>query len=215
MKQSRYVQNFRGGRVLICAAPSPSVTTLVATLPRLALQPELIAVQPGQLITLLEVQPGDILLLDGDLVLPECWTDANGTEIPVPCPVVGLVGSEAPSRLRAIAQLGAKAFLPKPVYGGAIYSALFLAVNEFRLLRQMEDAISSLNNRRSKRAHVLRAVVHLVQTQGLDADTAYDHLRREAMRTRQSIETYCLSLHPDPGVGQDAPPDNSNKRRQA
>lgn len=215
MKQARFVQNFRGARALICAATSPSVMTLEATLPRLALQPEMVMVQPGQLVALPDVQPGDILLLDGDLVLPECWTDADGAEIPAPCPVVGLVGSEAPSRLRALAQLGAKAFLPKPVHGGAIYSALFLAVNEYRLLGQMQGALSDLNDRRRKRAHVLRAVVHLVQTQGLDADAAYDQLRREAMQVRQSVETYCQSLHPTRDAAHGTPPNDNDKRRQA
>lgn len=215
MKQTRLVQNFRGARALICAASCPSVATLSTMLPRLALQPEVLAVQPGQLVTLPRVQSGDIVLLDGDMVLPECWTDAEGAEIPAPCPVVGLVGSEAPSRLRALAQLGAKAFLPKPVHGGAIYSALFLAVNEFRLISQMQGALGELHDRRNKRAHVLRAVVDLVQTQGLDADAAYDQLRRAAMRSRQSVETYCLSLHPSPDTAQGVPPTDNDKRRQA
>lgn len=214
MKPTRFVQNFRGARALICAAPGPSVATLTAILPRLALVPDLIAVQPGHQVVLPAMQSGDILLLDGDLVLPAGWTTPDGRDCAAPCPVVGLVGSEAPSRLRALAMLGAKSFLPKPVHGGAVYSALFLAVNEFNLMGQMQSALDDLNDRRRKRAHVLRAVIRLVQTESMDADAAYDRLRREAMRARVSVETYCQSLDAA-GDDEDQDPTTSHKRRQA
>lgn len=207
MKQTRFVQNFRGSRALICAAPGPSVATLAAILPKLALVPEILPVQPGQQVALPEVLPGDILLLDGDLVLPD------GVPAP-PCPVVGLVGSEAPSRLRALAQLGAKSFLPKPVHGGAVYSALFLAVNEYNHLSQMQAMLDDLHDRRRNRAHVLRAVVRLVQRDAMDGDAAYDRLRREAMRARVSVETYCQSLQAA-GDDEDEDPDTNDRRRQA
>ncbi|SMO93673.1 ANTAR domain-containing response regulator [Paracoccus laeviglucosivorans] len=213
MKQTRFVQNFRGSRALVCAAPGPSVATLTAILPKLALVPEIVPVQPGQQLVLPDARTGDILLLDGDLVLPDGWTSPDGTEVPPPCPVVGLVGSEAPSRLRALAQLGAKSFLPKPVHGGSVYSALFLAVNEFNLTTRMQSMLDELHDRRRKRAHVLRAVVRLVQREGLDGDAAYDRLRREAMRARVSVETYCQSLHA--AGDDDEDPSTNDRRRQA
>jgi hypothetical protein len=38
---------------------------------------------------------------------------------------------------------------------------------------------------------VLRAIILLMRAQGLDEDTAYSQLRRDSMRARQSLETYC------------------------
>ncbi len=194
MKSTRFVQNFRGTRALICATPGASVATLLAILPKLALIPEIVPVQQGQQLSLPAAQAGDIVLLDGDLVLPASWPAPDGADCPPPCPVIGLIGSEAPSRLRALAQLGAKSFLSKPVHGSAIYSALFLAVNQFNLTSKMQAMLDDQHDRRRKRAYVLRAVVGLVQREALDGDAAYDRLRRAAMHARVSVETYCQSL---------------------
>lgn len=202
MKPTRFVQNFKGRRALICAPEGPSVTTLLAILPKLALVPEYLPAQLGQLVELPRVGASDIVILDGDLVLPPSWSpeDENAQ---AGCPVIGLVGSEAPSRLRALFQLGALSYLAKPVHGGAIYSALFLAVNEFNRTSAMQSTLDDLNARRSKRAHVLRAVVQLMRSDGLEETAAYDRLRREAMRARISVETYCETLS---RIRDEAPP---------
>jgi AmiR/NasT family two-component response regulator len=71
--------------------------------------------------------------------------------------------------------------------------------------------LDDLNDRRRKRAHVLRAVVRLVQREALDGDAAYARLRREAMRARLSIETYCQLLLE---AGDDQDPDENQQRRK-
>lgn len=203
MKQMRLVQNFRGLRALICAPEGPSVGTLLNTLPKLALVPEVVPVQSGQLVELPRAGEGDIVILDGDLVLPASWPNNDA-----PCPVIGLVGSEAPSRLRALVQLEALSFLSKPVHGGAIYAALFLAVNQFGRIAQIQATLDDLHERRRKRGHVLHAVVRIMRRDGLDEDAAYASLRREAMRARTSVEDLCQSL-------EEAETLTNNKRWQA
>jgi AmiR/NasT family two-component response regulator len=203
MKQMRLIQNFRGLRALICAPENSSVGTLLETLPKLALVPEVVPVQSGQLVVLPRPCEGDIVILDGDLVLPVSWPNNDA-----PCPVIGLVGSEAPSRLRALVQLEALSFLSKPVHGGAIYAALFLAVNQFSRIAQMQAKLNELNERRRKRIHVLHAVVRIMRREGLDEDAAYASLRRAAMCARTSVEDLCQSL-------EEAETLTNNKMRQS
>ena len=107
-----------------------------------------------------------------------------------PVPVIGLVGVEAPSRLKALVNLGATSFLRKPVHGGAVYTSLFMGVNQFLLRSDMYSRLQDLEERRRGRRAVVRAIILLMQS-GLDEDTAYTQLRRESMRMRQSLEIYC------------------------
>jgi AmiR/NasT family two-component response regulator len=106
-------------------------------------------------------------------------------------PVIGLLGVEAPGRLRALMALGATAFLRKPVYGPAVYSAVFLAVNAHRERRHLRAQIAAHDRRRSGRRFVIKTVLALMQRDGCDDEQAYEVLRRAAMRERVSIESYC------------------------
>ncbi|PRD40593.1 ANTAR domain-containing protein [Phyllobacterium phragmitis] len=199
MKTHRLVQNFNGYRALICALTGHSTETLAPTLKKLGLQPETMDVNLADpLIPPLEnINPDrDILFIDGDMMLPPDWCSLNGagsTTLP-PAPVVGLVGIEAPSRLKALLLLGATAFLAKPVYGGSVYSALFLAVNEYNRKEVFVDAADMLYAKRRKRAFVVKAVIYLMKIHGISEDTAYESLRKESMCARLCIEDYCMSM---------------------
>ncbi|MDQ9782798.1 hypothetical protein RF094_08825, partial [Serratia marcescens] len=89
---------------------------------------------------------------------------------------IGLVGVEAPSRLKALVNLGATSFLRKPVHGGAVYTALFLGINQFLLRTDMYEKLQDLESRRRGRRAVIRAVVTLMQETGLNDDDAYSAL---------------------------------------
>ena len=108
--------------------------------------------------------------------------------------MIGLVGVEAPSRLRTLVTAGATAFLPKPVYGGSVYSALYLGVNEHARRARLQADLDELEARRRLRRHVIRAVVDLMAARGIDDEAAYQIIRREAMRERLGLETYCERL---------------------
>ncbi|RCW81300.1 ANTAR domain-containing response regulator [Phyllobacterium bourgognense] len=196
MKTHRLVQNFSGYRALICALPERSTEALAPTLKKLGLQSELIGHSPAAPVVLPFENINadrDILFIDGDMTLPMDWRCLRGagrSALP-PAPVVGLVGIEAPSRLKALLLLGATAFLAKPVYGGAVYSALFLGVNEYNRKEILVDAVDVLYEKRRRRAVVIKAVVSLMNIRNIDEDVAYDLLRKESMRARLSIEDYC------------------------
>lgn len=186
MTGRRLVQNFGGLRAVV-VGPVPE--SLQAGLLRLGLT---LTELPGQGSALQDTElraDQDVLFLDGDTDVPAMLAALTGE--PLPVPVVGLVGIEAPSRLRALMVAGATAFLRKPIHGGTIYSALFLGINEFRRREQAEALLAEQERRRRGRRHLISAVLRLVQRDGLGEDEAYETLRRDAMRARLGIEDYC------------------------
>jgi AmiR/NasT family two-component response regulator len=132
----------------------------------------------------------DILFIDGDLE-GAVVIEVNPISRLPPVPVIGLVGVEAPSRLKVLVNLGATSFLRKPVHGGAVYTSLFMGVNQFMLRSDMHARLRDLEERRRSRRAVIRAVIFLMQQDGLDEESAYSQLRRESMRARQNLELYC------------------------
>lgn len=220
MRAARIAQNFKGRKAVIFSAAGGSLEVLETVLRRLGLEPEIRPIAAGQALEL----PADlsperhVAILDGDLILPATWPGAEaaaeGAAAPAPCPTIGLVGSEAPSRLRALMQLGALAFLSKPVHGGSVYSALYLAVNEFNRTSQLHAGQAELIARRHKRMHVIRAVVALMRASGADENAAYDLLRKEAMRARVSVEDHCEILMQTLTTG-DLDRTTTNKRCEA
>ncbi|MBW4023843.1 MAG: ANTAR domain-containing protein [Proteobacteria bacterium] len=181
------IQNFSGLRAAIVSHQTDPEQPLAAALQRLGLSvafcdPELgwpDALDPER----------DLLIVEGDLHLKGI---AGAEECAIAdVPVIGLLGVEAPGRLRALMALGATAFLRKPVYGPAVYSAVFLAVNTHRERRHLRAQIAGHERRRGGRRFVIKAVLALMRRDGCDDEQAYEVLRRAAMRERVSIETYC------------------------
>lgn len=182
----RLVQNFRGSRAVIVSAPADAAGVLAATLSRLGLAVER-AAHPDDLPALSPEH--DVVLVDGDLALAP-----NAGLAALPTPVVGLVGVGAPGRLRLLLQLGATAFLHKPVHAASVYSALFLAVNEHRRRRHLASLVQEHERRRRGRRHVTKAVLRLMGEHGLDDDAAYEALRRASMKARRGVEEFCEAL---------------------
>ena len=111
-------------------------------------------------------------------------------------------------------QLGAMAFASKPIHSGSIYSALYLAVNEFNRTETLHASWRDLTERRNKRIYVIRAIAFLMRNRGLNEDDAYDMLRKESMRARVTIEDHCWTMMEPP---RESGPNDSeiNKRMQA
>ncbi|MDR3466813.1 MAG: ANTAR domain-containing protein [Xanthobacteraceae bacterium] len=204
----RVLQNFKGGRALIVTGRGGPEGALETTLAKLGVASEHVPIVDGRAqLDVARLQADrDILFIDGDLegVVP---IEVNPSSRLPPAPVIGLVGVEAPSRLKALTNLGATSFLRKPVHGGAVYTSLFLGINQFLLRAEMYARLQNLEQRRAGRRAVVRSIIALMQQSGLDEDAAYSQLRRESMRARQSLEAYCeefLSRRAQP-------PDNSGR----
>lgn len=191
MTTPRLIQNFSGMQALLIAPPGTQTDVLAATLMKLGLT--VASVLPDGEAPWLDLGGLDpdrhVVIADGDLPLPGL-SASTVSDLP-PIPVLGLVGVEAPSRLRALVQLGATGLLRKPIHGASVYSALFLAVNEHNRRRVLEDRLARHDERRRGRRYVVKAILRIMQEHGLDDDAAFEQLRRDAMRARQPLEAYC------------------------
>jgi AmiR/NasT family two-component response regulator len=194
MRSNRYVQNFRQRRALILSRDARAIEAISTMVARLGMSVEALSPEDCSLPLLptgAEAQR-DVLFLDGDLnVLPEAGQSGTGGGMQIHFPVVGLVGIEAPSRLRSLMQFGATAFLSKPVHSGSVFSALYLAVNTFETMAGLRLSVEELEHRRRYRRHVIKAVTLVMKSHSLDDEGAFALLRKEAMRARLSLEAYC------------------------
>lgn len=195
MSASRAIQNFRGFRALWWGPRGDAADALTGALHRLGLTLAYLdeigvdAVAPER----------DILFVDGDGLFDPALFGRPGLILPA-IPVIGVVGVEAPSRLKALADTGATAFLRKPIHPATVYSSLFLAANNHARFSRLEAQLAEHNRRRSGRRYVIRAVVGLMNQSGMTDEQAYAHLRRESMRRRVGVEDYardvCRDLAP-------------------
>lgn len=193
MRSNRFVQNFRQRRAFVLSGDGRASETITAMVTRLGMSSEQLSAVDGDFRAILETAEAqrDVLFLDGDLNLfPEMSSNNAASELPQ-IPVIGLVGIEAPSRLRTLMQFGATAFLSKPVHSGAIFSALYLAINTFEQKADLRLSIQELEMRRRYRRHVIKAVTLLMKSHSLDDEGAFALLRKESMRARLSLEAYC------------------------
>ncbi|MBS7543975.1 ANTAR domain-containing response regulator [Ancylobacter oerskovii] len=188
----RLLQNFNGGRAHIVTTSLSAVEALPVTLGKLGVSAEFVPLADGRAaLDLAGLQPErDILFIDSDLDNPIALDIDPGSRQP-PVPVIGLVGVEAPSRLKHLVNLGATAFLRKPVHGAAVYTALFLGINQFTLRGDLRARLDDMDRRRRGRRAVVKAIIACMKETGVDDDEAYEWLRRESMRSRQPLEDYC------------------------
>jgi AmiR/NasT family two-component response regulator len=189
MTERRLIQNFRGMRAILWAGQTFAADTLDRPLTKLGV--ETVRIEEADLAGL--DRDRDVLFIDGDQPLSPDLVLAPGSALPL-VPAIGIVGIEAPSRLKLLTEAGATALLRKPVHAATVYSALFLGVNNFRRMRAMELRLAEGERRRNGRRFVIKAVVALVRTHGLDDDDAYARLRRESMRRRLELEEFCEAL---------------------
>ncbi|WP_051661250.1 ANTAR domain-containing protein [Bosea sp. 117] len=188
----RLLQNFNGSRALVVTNQAGAVEALEITLAKLGVSVGYPAIVEGRAqLDLTELNPeSDIVFIDGDLDGVLAMEVEEVSRQPL-VPVIGLVGVEAPSRLKNLINLGATAFLRKPVHGAAVYTALFLGINQFLLRGDLKARLEGMERRRRGRRAVIKAIVDLMHHAGIDDDEAYDRLRRESMRRRQGLEEYC------------------------
>jgi AmiR/NasT family two-component response regulator len=186
MTAQRLIQNFKQSRGVLLSGADLATETFEKTLAKLG-----VATVRFEDIEVASLDHNrDILFIDGDHVFNPALLLRVGSSLPV-APVVGIVGVEAPSRLKLLAEAGATAFLRKPIHASAVYSALFLGVNNYRRLHAMELRLIDHDRRRHGRRFVVKAVTALMQARSVTDDEAYAQLRHESMRQRRGIEEFC------------------------
>jgi response regulator NasT len=173
-------ENLGGATAWILHRPHPSVQGLIRQLGVIGLKvreawPELPAEAIG----------ADFIFYDADMGHDEQFPWAPGQS---PMPMIALIGSEAPGRLRWAMEMGAHAQLLKPVSDKGVYAALLVARGNFDRAAASAALIADLQNRLSARQTIVRAVMIFVM-QGKTEAEAYDLLRQTAMAWRVTIET--------------------------
>ena len=204
MTEPRFIQNFLGYHATIATEQRAAVVQLEDMLSKLGISSGFANIVDGGLHIDIATMHGDkdVLFVDSDLNVA---AEPDGLEISRTIPVIGIIGSEAPSRLKPLMQLGVTATLRKPVHRSSIYSALFVGINEFRRRRYLIDRMDEQDRRRLRRRSIVKAVLKVMADTGCDDTLAYDQLRRESMRVRQSMEDFCETFIRNNGPEQDEP----------
>jgi len=129
--------------------------------------------------------PADIVVLDADSI--PIKSDATPA-LKANLPVIALIGTETPSRLKWLLDLRPASFLIKPLRSAGLYTALVVAFDCAQ--RRSEEAahIEKLEERIRSRRVVFAAVLRLMRGHALSEEDAFRLIRQTAMRHRTTIE---------------------------
>lgn len=103
-------------------------------------------------------------------------------------PVIALVGTETPSRLKLVLELDPASFLVKPLRSAGIYAALVMAFERSERTNELEQQVLKLEQRLRSRRVVLAAVLQVMHSHALAEPAAFALIRRAAMEQRKTIE---------------------------
>ncbi|KWV56621.1 hypothetical protein AS156_04305 [Bradyrhizobium macuxiense] len=103
-------------------------------------------------------------------------------------PVIALLGTETPSRLKLVLELDPASFLVKPLRSAGIYAALVMAFERNERTNELKQQISKLDQRLRSRRVVLAAVLQVMHSHAIAEPAAFALIRRTAMEQRKTIE---------------------------
>ena len=127
----------------------------------------------------------DIVILDGDLVPVQSDSVAFWrTDVPI----IALIGTETPSRLKLLLELEPASFLIKPLRSAGLYTALVMAFDRAQKRSDVAKHIERLEERVRSRRIVLAAVLQVMRRYDLREPEAFSLIRRAAMQCRTTIE---------------------------
>ena len=201
------VRNFRGARALVCHADDGSRATLAETLRRLGL--EVTLYDPASGGPKPPVDAHDVVFFDADE-----GSDGSGSGSEAPdVPLIALIGVEAPSRLARVVRRRAAAYIVKPVRSSGIYTALVVAFSEHARRKAEGEERAALARRLASRRHMIKAILTIMERDGLDDEAAFQSLRREAMRRRIPIEDVARQIVAEADETDQSAPETLNAKR--
>jgi AmiR/NasT family two-component response regulator len=130
-------------------------------------------------------EPADVIVLDADIIPIKSDTAAVWK---TDTPVIALVGTETPSRLKWLLDLQPASFLIKPLRSAGLYTALVVAFDSAQRKNDEFMRIERLEERIRSRRIVSAAVLQVMRSQDICEDDAFTLIRRTAMRHRLTIE---------------------------
>jgi AmiR/NasT family two-component response regulator len=171
----------RGRRALMVMRDEREISIVRRQLDRLGMT---IAGYDPALSTLTS-EPADVIVLDADLIpiksdMASLWKADT--------PIIALVGTETPSRLKWLLDLQPASFLIKPLRSAGLYTALVVAFDSAQRKNDEFTRVERLEERVRSRRIVSAAVLQVMRSQDLDESDAFALIRRTAMRQRVTIE---------------------------
>jgi AmiR/NasT family two-component response regulator len=133
----------------------------------------------------------DVIVLDADSIpIRSDVTPALKLNVPV----IALIGTETPSRLKWLLDLRPASFLIKPLRSAGLYTALVVAFDCAQ--RRSEEAahIEKLEDRIRSRRVVFAALLRLMRGHALSEEDAFTLIRQTAMRHRTTIEQLSVEI---------------------
>jgi AmiR/NasT family two-component response regulator len=171
----------RGRRALMIMKDERDIAILRRQLDRLGMSID--EIDPGEIG--MPQESADVIVLDADSIpiKSDCafpWKTNT--------PIIALIGTETPSRLKWLLDLHPASFLVKPLRSAGLYTALVVAFDCAQ--RRSEEAahLERLEDRVRSRRIVVAAVLQLIRAHALSEEDAFTLIRQTAMRHRMTIE---------------------------
>jgi AmiR/NasT family two-component response regulator len=133
----------------------------------------------------------DVIIVDADVLPARMDSSGIGRS---GIPVMALVGTETPSRLKGLLELEPASFLVKPLRSAGLYSALVLAFDRAEKTMEMAQRIERLEARVRARRVVLAALLQIMRRHDLSEPDAFAWIRRTAMEHRTTIEELSVQI---------------------
>jgi AmiR/NasT family two-component response regulator len=136
-------------------------------------------------------QTVDVILMDADAI-PIKSDQATVWKLNVP--IIALIGTETPSRLKWLLDLRPASFLIKPLRSAGLYTALVVAFDSAQ--RRVDEAahLEKLEDRIRSRRVVFAAVLQIMRGHGMSETDAFTLIRQTAMRHRTTIEVLSAEI---------------------
>ncbi len=171
----------RGRRALMIARDERDISIVRRQLNRLGMT--VAEADPGRLVD--QEVAVDVIVLDADSI--PIKSDATPS-LRMNTPVIALIGTETPSRLKWLLELQPASFLVKPLRSAGLYTALVVAFDRAQRSTEAAAYVEKLEDRIRFRRVVFAAVLQLMRTHGLSEEDAFALIRQTAMRHRATIE---------------------------
>lgn len=127
----------------------------------------------------------DVIVLDADSIPIK---SELGTAWKSRAPIIALIGTETPSRLKWLLDLQPASFLVKPLRSAGLYTALVVGFDSTQ--RRIDEAahLERLEDRIRSRRVVFAAVLQIMRAHDLSETDAFALIRQTAMRHRTTVE---------------------------
>src|SRR5258708_9502389 len=132
-------------------------------------------------------QTVDVILMDADSISIK---SDHATLWKGNVPIIALIGTETPSRLKWLLDLRPVSFLIKPLRSAGLYTALVVGFDSAQ--RRVDEAahIEKLEDRIRSRRVVFAAVLQIMRGHGTSETEALALIRQTALRHRTTIQVF-------------------------